>query len=147
MRTFCASLDIFTDGACQGNPGEAAVGIVIKENSTTIKEISLTIGRATNNIAEYCAVIFALKEALSLKAQDVCIFCDSQLICYQVIGHYKIKEDHLKDLNKEVQELRRQFRSFKIQHIPRTENKRADQLATHALKEKQPPVVVASVPQ
>jgi ribonuclease HI len=76
-------LEIFTDGGCSGNPGPAAIGVVIKNGSKTVKTLGLPIGQGTNNTAEYTALIYALQEALILKADEVSIKTDSELMCKQ----------------------------------------------------------------
>ena len=131
------TLELFTDGACQGNPGEAAVGVVIKENGKVIKEISKPIGQATNNIAEYTAVIYGLQEALILKAQKVTINTDSELLYHQIKGSYKIKHPNLKFLFDLVQHLSEGFKSLEYNIIPREKNQEADKLATQAIQKEQ----------
>ncbi len=125
--------EIFTDGACSGNPGEAGIGVVIFEKEKPIKRLSESIGEATNNIAEYAALIYALQEALMLKGDQVKVNTDSQLMCSQVRGTYKIKEPSLKFLHGLVGHLIKGFKSFEIQYIPRERNKDADKLATKAI--------------
>lgn len=127
-------LKIYTDGACSGNPGPAAIGVVILENGKKIKEISQCIGEATNNIAEYTALIFALQEALILKAKNVKIFTDSELMYKQVMGQYKVKNASIRMLFDQVIHLKEGFESFDLNHVYREENKDADLLATQALK-------------
>ena len=127
--------EIFTDGASSGNPGPAAIGVVIKENGETIKTISKGIGNATNNVAEYTALIFALQEALVQQATEVSVKTDSELLYKQVIGEYQIKNEQLKLLFEQVQHLRSGFKVFKIQHVPREQNKEADKLGQQAIKE------------
>ena len=131
------SLEMYVDGACSGNPGEAAVGVVITDGQEIIKNISERIGKATNNIAEYTALIFALQEALILRANEVKVYTDSELMHNQLKGEYKIKDAQLKSLYLQVQRLVEGFRSFEIKHIPREQNGAADKLATQALKKKQ----------
>lgn len=125
---------MFVDGACSGNPGEAAVGVVINYQGERIKEISKSIGHGTNNIAEYSALIFGLQEALVLKADELDIYTDSELVCKQVTGLYKVKDSKLKFLNEQVLSLFRGFKNIKISHIPREKNKDADRLASLAIK-------------
>ena len=127
--------EIYTDGACKGNPGEAAIGVVINCDGKCVGEISKPIGEATNNIAEYSALVFGLQELLVLRADDVNVYTDSELVYKQVIGAYKIKNAKLKFLNDQVKSLARGFKSFKISHVPREKNKDADRLASEALKE------------
>ena len=127
-------LEIFTDGACSGNPGEAAVGVVIKQDGKVLKEISKTIGPATNNIAEYTALIYALQEALILRADSLKIFTDSELMYKQVTGQYKVKHENIKSLFDQVQHLWKGFKHIELIHVLREKNKEADMLATTALK-------------
>jgi len=127
-------LTIFIDGACQGNPGPAGIGVAIFEDDQLIKELSYPLGEATNNIAEYSALIYALLEAAAFKADRLTIFTDSQLVCRQVSGEYKIKNVHLKFLHGQVLLLLKLFKEVKVEHVPREKNKRADQLAASSLK-------------
>ena len=131
------SLEIFTDGACSGNPGEASIGVVIKQASQTVKEISLAIGTATNNIAEYTAVIYALQEALVMKASTVRLFTDSELLFKQVQGQYKVKNAHIKPLFEQVKHMLPGFKNISFQHIMREYNREADKLAKRAIAKKQ----------
>ena len=128
------ALKIFIDGACHENPGPAGIGVAIFENEKLIKEISKPIGDATNNIAEYSALIFGLLEAQSLKADKLIILSDSQLVCRQVGGEYKIKNTHLKFLHEQVLVLIKMFKAVEVRHIPREENALADKLAAGSLK-------------
>ena len=123
------TLEIFIDGACSGNPGPAAIGLVLKKHGQKIQEVSKTIGEATNNIAEYTALIYALQEALVQKVQQIKIYTDSELIYKQVIGQYKVSHEKLKPLFAQVQHLIKGFKHIDIQCIPREENKEADRLA------------------
>jgi ribonuclease HI len=131
-----AVLQINIDGASKGNPGEAGIGVVIKDGSGfLIEEISRYIGRATNNMAEYTALIFALKRAEELKAEAICVYTDSQLVARQVEGSYQVKNHFLRLLYEQVKLLGANFKSFQINFICREENKRADELATKAVKQ------------
>ena len=130
-------MELFIDGACSGNPGPAAVGVVISDGKRTVKKISQPIGPATNNIAEYAALIFALQEALILKIPCVRINTDSELLFYQLKGEYKIKNPNLKFLYSLVQHLITGFDSINIRQIPREKNKEADTLAVQAIKKEQ----------
>ena len=126
-------LEIFVDGACSGNPGPAGIGVVIKRAGKTITEISKAIGEATNNIAEYSALICALQEALILKAARVKVFTDSELMFRQLTGDYKVKDEKLKFLHDQIQQLKRGFANVELAHVPREKNKEADRLATSSL--------------
>lgn len=123
-----------TDGGARGNPGPAAIGAVVGGRG-----YGEYIGEATNNVAEYKAVIFALKKAKALlgakkaKQTEVEVNMDSELIVRQLNGEYKIKEEGLKPLFLEVWNLQQDFKSATFQHIPREKNKEADRLLNEAL--------------
>ena len=127
-------LEIFTDGGCSGNPGPAAIGVVIKEGGKTVKTLNRAIGQGTNNIAEYTALIVALQEALILKADEVSVKTDSELMCMQVCGKYAVKHENIKPLFSQVKHLVTGFKSFHIAHVPREENSEADALVRQVLK-------------
>ena len=129
-------LDIFSDGACSGNPGLASVGVVIQENGKTIKTIGESIGEATNNIAEYKALVYALNEALNLKADQVVVHTDSELLFNQLRGTFKVKNENLKNLLDELHRLCKIFKRVEVKQIPREQNQEADRLAKQALKQK-----------
>jgi ribonuclease HI len=124
---------IYTDGGSRGNPGKAAVGVVIGE-----KKYGDYIGETTNNVAEYRALIFALKKAKMLlgknaKISDLEIRADSELLIKQLNGEYKIKDENLKDLFIEVWNLKQDFNSVVFKHIPREKNKEADLIVNKIL--------------
>jgi ribonuclease HI len=127
-------LTVYVDGASRGNPGPSGIGIVIKdgEGATKVK-VSSYIGRATNNQAEYRALIVGLREAARLKAEHVEIKSDSELLVEQVCGRYKVRSAQLRNLFQEVKELLADFRSSTVSHIPRYQNRVADALANQAL--------------
>ncbi len=133
--------EIFIDGACRGNPGPASVGVVIYQKETKVKTLAKAIGQATNNFAEYTALIYALQEAHALKASHIRIHTDSELLYNQIKGDYKIKEPKLKSLFEQVQDLAKKFKSIEFKKIPREENKEADKLASDVLKKEQAKVV------
>lgn len=131
---------IYTDGASRGNPGPAAIGAAICDRKgNIIKTYSETIGRATNNEAEYQAVIFALKKIKALfgkekvKKNSILIKSDSQLLVSQLTGKYKIKEDHIQKLFIQIWNLKIDFGEVNFESIPREENSKADSLANEAL--------------
>lgn len=127
-------LNIYTDGASRGNPGHAAIGVVIQDDaSKLIKEISEYIGINTNNYAEYQAVLRALKEAKNLNADAVALFSDSELICRQLTGKYKVKSNNIRPLFSEVISYASRLKSFSITHVRREYNTHADKLANMAL--------------
>jgi ribonuclease HI len=125
---------IFTDGAARGNPGPAAIGVVIRDdNSSVIATISKCLGATTNNQAEYRAIIAGLEKAAGLGVKQVELNSDSQLVVEQICGRYKIKNTALRSLYQEVVKLIGSLESFKITYIPRERNKAADALANQAL--------------
>ena len=139
-------LEIYSDGACSGNPGPAGIGVVIKRNGKVLKEISKYLGEATNNIAEYTAIIYAAQEALIMKADEVVLFTDSELAHNQMVGLYRVKDVKLKPLFDQVQHLASGFKTFTVTHVPREQNKDADRLARNAIKTEQAKVVASQQP-
>lgn len=127
-------LEIYIDGASKGNPGPSGIGVVICRGEETIKNISTFIGNATNNIAEYTALIYALQEAFKLKAETVKINTDSQLLHRQLNRTYKVKSPNILGLYNQVMQLISAFKEVSITNIPRENNKGADKLATLAIK-------------
>ena len=127
-------VEIFIDGACKGNPGPAAVAFIIKKGETNIKEFVQDIGEATNNIAEYLALVYALGEALKLKEQQLKIYTDSELLFKQVTGSYKVKHPTIQLLFDLVKHLSAGFDRIEMKHIPRELNKEADKLASSIFK-------------
>jgi len=128
-------LVINTDGVAEPNPGSAAIGATIKDGQgRLITTISQPIGHATNNQAEYRAIIAALESAISLGAGQVDIRSDSELVVRQINGRYRVKNAALKPLYQEVKRLQSRFEGFTITHVPRQQNREADSLAGKALK-------------
>ena len=125
---------INADGASRGNPGPAAIGATIKdEKGQLLASISQRIGRATNNQAEYRALIAALKEAVKLGAIEASIYLDSELVVKQISGKYRVKNAALKPLYQEVKKLQGRLRGSVVNHIPRQQNVEADSLANATL--------------
>lgn len=124
---------VFCDGASRSNPGEASIGVSIQENDNEIHTISEAIGIASNNVAEYKSLIFALQYSLENNYLNLEIFLDSKLVVEQINGNFKVKSDNLKKLNSDALNLLKKFDSISIKHIYREQNKRADQLANMAL--------------
>jgi len=128
-------LNIYVDGASWGNPGPAAIGAVIKDGKQKeLASISQYIGEATNNQAEYRAVIAALKEAVRFKAAAVTLYLDSELVARQLAGSYRVKNLFLFPLYKEATELCKKFDNLSIVHIGHDGNVEAHNLAKEALK-------------
>ncbi len=131
-------LIIYTDGASRGNPGPAGIGIVIcDESGKIVKEFEEFIGTATNNIAEYRALITALELASSFSINGVDCFSDSELMVKQLNGEYRVKNEKLGKLFLRVREKEKRFERVNYIHVPREEDliKRADKLANHAIDE------------
>lgn len=128
-------LKIYTDGACSGNPGPAAIGVVIKdERQAELVKLSRYIGTGTNNQAEYRAVIEALREAIKFEATRVTLHLDSELVAKQLTGEYKVKSPVLYPLYTEAASLLNNFANLSIIHIKRDNNTEADALAGAALQ-------------
>ena len=131
-------LRTYTDGGARGNPGPAAIGVLIcTADGEIIEEHSETIGEATNNVAEYKALIAGMKKAKLLNAEELDCFMDSLLVVKQLNGEYRLKHVNMQKLYDEVQKMRRQFKAVSYTHVPREEEnmRRADQLVNYALDE------------
>ncbi len=128
-------LTVYTDGASRGNPGESGIGVVISKNNTTVKTIKTYLGKATNNQAEYAALIAALEAVLGLGKHKVRLYTDSQLMANQINGLWKVKHPDIKPLYKKAMTLIGQLPEFRIQYIPRELNTQADRLANQAIDE------------
>lgn len=136
------SVRVYTDGASRGNPGPAAIGVVIMDDTplerggqpgTVVERFSRYLGETTNNVAEYYAMIAALERALSLGARNMTVFSDSELMVRQMKGEYKVKNHGLRDLFFRARALASKFSSVTFQHIPREENQEADRLCNEEL--------------
>ncbi len=126
---------IYVDGSSQGNPGPSGIGIIIYDHKKhLIYSSGEFIGQATNNEAEYRALIYALIEALILRAEELFVYLDSELVVNQVSGRYKVKNPRLLLLHQEVCHLIRGFDRVTVRHIERTKNRDADRLAQRAIK-------------
>jgi ribonuclease HI len=126
---------IFTDGAAEPNPGPAAIGAALKdEQGRILSVISQSISKATNNQAEYRAIITALEMALELNVSHVQVRSDSQLVVRQINGQYRVKDASLKPLYLQVKQLQSQFEGFTISYIPGELNTEAHNLANAALR-------------
>ncbi len=130
-------LRISVDGASRGNPGPAAAGVVLTDaEGTEIDAFGRVIGRATNNVAEYRALIFAIERAAQFGAKSIKILTDSELMERQVNGVYRVKNAKLIPLFEQVKKMLLDFDSWEIVSIPRKENAYADSLANQALDKK-----------
>ena len=138
---------VYADGASRGNPGPASIGaVVFDENGREAHTVSRRIGRATNNEAEYQAAIAGLESALALGCTEVELRMDSELVIRQLQYRYKVRNARLQPFFHRIIELRRQLGDVALKHVPRAQNKRADELANLALDrlEDDPPEAEAS---
>jgi len=131
------TIRIFCDGGSRGNPGPAGIGAVVldatSEPPRTLASVSETIGIATNNVAEYTALIRALEVATEFEATRVEVRADSQLLIRQLEGRYRVKNAGLVPLHRRAQELLRPYPEVDLQHVRREDNVDADALVNAAL--------------
>jgi ribonuclease HI len=129
-------LVVNVDGGARGNPGPAAVAAVVTTpDGDVVEEGSRTIGTATNNVAEYRALLLGIERAQELGAGEVELVGDSELIVRQVRGEYRVKDAALRDLHAQVREALDGFDRWSIRHVRREDNARADELVNEALDE------------
>ncbi len=125
---------MYTDGACRGNPGQSAIGVVFYDaNNEEIATLSEAIGIATNNVAEYSALVYGLEYAVKKGYKELAIKADSELMINQLKGEYKVKNENIKPLFIKAKTLIAKLKSVTYTHVMREFNKRADQLANMAL--------------
>lgn len=137
LATVGGTLHLFTDGGSRGNPGQAAIGLVIEDPSKgeVIREHYERIGIETNNVAEYRALIEGLKIANRFHPNRLICHLDSELIVKQLSGEYKVKMPTLRVFFDEIKELAEDFTAISFVHIPRADNYKADALVNKALDE------------
>ncbi len=127
-------LTINVDGGARGNPGPAAIGVVVRDaDGEVLEERGERIGRATNNVAEYRALLLGIERAAALGADELELVGDSELVVKQLKGEYKVKDATMRELNAEVKAALRDFESWSIRHVRRAENADADRLVNQAL--------------
>lgn len=127
-------LIIHIDGAARGNPGPAGIGVVMRDEAGSFREeLQISIGEATNNVAEYEALLFACRKAKELGYTAVKIFSDSELLVRQIRGEYRVKSPRLRELYAQAQLLLSSFGAVEVNHIHRGMNTRADLLANRAI--------------
>jgi len=132
-------IEIYTDGGSRGNPGKSAIGYIIQIPNKEIIKYGEFIGITTNNVAEYTAILKALEKVTTEFSQedlqniDIELKLDSELAQKQLLGIYKVKQDHLKPLVKQILEISKEFKSIKFIHIKREFNKEADKMVNIAL--------------
>lgn len=130
------TIAVFSDGGARGNPGPAAIGGVISQGEETLEEFSAYIGEATNNQAEYMALLSGLERAAKHTDLDVRCVLDSELVVKQMNGAYKVKSEQLKKLAHQVRSTEERFRKVTYEHTRREGNIRADELVNQALDER-----------
>lgn len=125
---------VYIDGASRGNPGDAGIGIIIKDGQgQDIRELYKYIGQTTNNIAEYTALIYALQEALILGLKDLVIHSDSELLVKQINGEYRVKNANLKPYFEQFLHLKTGLGRLEVKQISRQQNQQTDKLANQAI--------------
>ena len=138
----CISKMIYTnsDGGSRGNPGPAAIGVVVRENDSILEMYNENIGKATNNEAEYFALIRALQLAATYTKEEVTCILDSELVVKQLLGQYRVKNERMLKLFLQVQYLQENFKKIKYVHVKREDQFQqiADALLNIKLDEKKP---------
>jgi ribonuclease HI len=125
---------VHVDGGARGNPGPAAAAAVVSApDGRVLDEASVTLGHATNNVAEYRGLLLGLARARALGADDVEVVNDSELVAKQVNGIYKVKHPDMRPLHREALEALRHFRRWTVRSVPRAQNADADALVNQAL--------------
>ncbi len=125
---------VHVDGGARGNPGPAAIGVVVSDpDGAVLEELGERIGVATNNVAEYRALLRGLERARARDAREIEIVNDSELVARQVTGAYKVKHPAMKPLHGEAIAALREFDRWSIRTVPRADNARADELVNEAL--------------
>jgi len=131
-------LNLHVDGCSIGNPGDAGIGMVLSApTGDVLWELGDYIGTATNNVAEYRALLRGLQEAIRLGVMEINVFTDSELLVKQLRGEYRVKAPHLRPLYSDALRLLARFRSRRVRHVPREQNKHADRLAEQAARSRQ----------
>ena len=129
-----AKLTVNVDGGARGNPGPAAIGVVVRDaDGEVVQELGERIGRATNNVAEYKALLRGIELAAAHGADELELIGDSELVVRQVEGRYKVKDAGMRELHAEAKRALGSFGSWSIRHVRRSENADADRLVNQAL--------------
>lgn len=129
-----AALTVNVDGGSRGNPGPAAIAAVVRDgDGNLLEERGELIGKATNNVAEYMAMLLGISRAAELGASEVELVGDSELVVRQVKGEYKVRDAALKELHAQVRDALRQFEAWSIRHVRREQNEDADLLVNRTL--------------
>ena len=129
------SCEVYIDGASRGNPGPAGVGVVfVNGDAQPIRQFNAYVGETTNNVAEYLALIYGMQEALQCGLRTLRVKTDSELLARQINGQYRVRDPQLRLFHDLAKHLAQAFRGFSIEHVPRTQNRLADRLASQAVK-------------
>src|SRR5258707_8710131 len=129
-----AKLTVNVDGVARGNPGPPAIGVVVRgPEGEVLEERGVRIGRATNNVAEYKALLLGIELAAAHGASELELVGDSELVVRQVEGRYKVKDPTMRKLHGEVKRALGPFEGWSIRHVRREENAEADRLVNEAL--------------
>jgi ribonuclease HI len=126
-------LTVNVDGGARGNPGPAAIGVVVRNGGEVVEEVGERIGVATNNVAEYRALLRGIELAAAHGGTELELIGDSELVVRQVEGRYKVKNAGMRELHEEVKRALRDFDSWSIRHVRRADNADADRLVNEAL--------------
>jgi ribonuclease HI len=129
------AVDMYCDGASRGNPGPASAGSLLLEQGSgkVLARLGKRLGKATNNEAEYAALLLGLQEALKMGAHSITVHADSELVIKQVKGIYRVKHPVMQKYHQEALGLLAKFKSWRAVHVPREKNTEADRLANQAL--------------
>lgn len=131
-----SKVQVYSDGGARGNPGPAAIGVLIlDERGRVLKQHRERIGETTNNVAEYTAVLVGLELAKSAGAEEIRYFLDSELVARQLSGKYRVRTEHIRSLFLQVKEKEKKFTRVMYTHVPRThpQIKHVDRLLNQAL--------------
>jgi ribonuclease HI len=127
-------LTVNVDGGARGNPGPAAIGVVVRnDDGAVVEQVGETIGKTTNNVAEYRALLRGLELATAHGADEVELIGDSELVVRQIEGRYKVKHADMKELHAQAKAMLSNFDSWSIRHVKRGQNADADALVNEAL--------------
>jgi len=127
------AIEVYIDGAARGNPGPAGIGVVIKDGPKLIEEIGAYIGKTTNNMAEYMALVRGLEEVIIRGFKSASFYSDSELLVKQLNGEYKVKHENLVPLHYHVLTLVDRMKDFSIKHVTREKNEHADKMANEGI--------------
>jgi len=134
VEALAKEIRAYTDGGSRGNPGPAAAGFVLTDSrGVQLEAKAFFLGRTTNNVAEYTAIIKALEAAKRIRGKRVTVFSDSELVVRQLNGQYKVKSEQVRPLYRQATALIDEFEDCEVQHIAREKNKEADKLVNQAL--------------